>query len=80
MRKQNDPFDTFNSFISLVLISIIVVLFLGIIFSCSQNSKYYIYLEHQPNDILYETNSLKDAKDYYNQFKPFHSDMYITKN
>ena len=78
--RKDDPFDTFNSFISLVLIGIIIIVFLGIILSCSNKNTYYIYLKHQPNEVLYQTNSLKDAEDYYNYYKPFHSDMYITKN
>lgn len=38
---------------------------------------YYIYLEHDPREPLYSTSSLKDAQEYYEYFKPFHSDMYI---
>jgi hypothetical protein len=77
---NNDPFENFSNFISLILMIVIVVLFLGIIFSCSNKDMYHIYLKHQPDEVLYETDSLKDAEDYYNQYKPFHSDMYITKN
>lgn len=73
------PFDNFNNLISFIFILIIVLTCL-LLFSCSSKNTYYIYLKHQPNDVLYETNSLKDAEDYYDQFKPFHSDMYITKN
>ena len=80
MRQEDDPFENFNNLISLILTILIVIVFLGIIFSCSNKNMYYIYLKHQPDEVLYETNSLEDAEDYYNQFKPFHSDMYITKN
>ena len=38
---------------------------------------YHIYLEHDPREPLYSTSSLKDAQEYYEYYKPFHSDMYI---
>jgi hypothetical protein len=76
--KKDDPFETFNNFISLVLIAIIVTMFLGIIFSCRSNDNmYHIYLEHDPREPLYSTSSLQDAQEYYEYYKPFHSDMYI---
>ena len=46
--------------------------------SCnSQASMYHIYLEHDPREPLYSTSSLKDAQEYFEYYKPFHSDMYI---
>ena len=38
---------------------------------------YHIYLEHDPREPLHSTSSLEDAQEYYDQYKPFHSDMYI---
>lgn len=38
---------------------------------------YHIYLEHDPREPLYSTSSLKDAQEYFEYYKPFHSDMYI---
>lgn len=73
-----NPFDEFSSLINkifLLIISITIFLFL---FSCkTKTSMYHIYLEHQPSEPLYTTSSLEDAQEYYKQFKPFHSDMYI---
>ena len=40
---------------------------------------YEIYLEHQPQEPLYVTDSKSDAQDYYDEYKQYHSDMYITK-
>lgn len=79
MKKEDDPFKNFNDIISLVLVLIVIVLFFGFLFSCSPKARMYnIYLEHQPNEPLYTTSSIEDAFEYYEQYKPFHSDMYIT--
>ena len=61
------------------LIIILVLIIIGFLCSCSSKTTYNIYLEHQPQEPLYTTSSLEDAQDYYNQFKPFHSDMYLIK-
>lgn len=74
-----NPFDEFRSLINKILVLIILVAIFLFLFSCKTNaSMYNIYLEHQPNEPLYSTSSLEDAKEYYRYFKPFHSDMYIT--
>jgi hypothetical protein len=74
-----NPFDEFRSLINKIFILIILITIFLFLFSCKTNaSMYNIYLEHQPNEPLYSTSSLEDAKEYYRYFKPFHSDMYIT--
>jgi hypothetical protein len=63
-----------DRFLLFLLVCAILIFF----FSCSSKaSMYHIYLEHQPSEPLYSTSSLKDAQEYYKQFKPFHSDIYI---
>lgn len=78
MRKQYDPFMNFSKFISAILIAMLFLSILIFAISCSTKQvRYDIYLEHQPSEPLYTTFSLEDAEEYFNQFKIFHSDMYI---
>jgi len=72
-------FDRFWNFISSIFVFLAFVTLIIYLCSCQPKSAtmYYIYLEHQPHDPLYITDSHQDAKNYYEQFKPFHSDMYI---
>lgn len=73
-----NPFDEFNSLINKIFLLIVFVAIFLFLFSCkTKTSMYHIYLEHQPSEPLYTTSSLEDAQEYYKQFKPFHSDMYI---
>jgi len=73
-----NPFNEFSSLINKIFLLIIFVTIFLFLFSCkTKTSMYHIYLEHQPNEPLYSTSSLKDAQEYYEYFKPFHSDMYI---
>ena len=73
-----NPFDEFSSLINKIFLLIILVTIFLFLCSCqSQASMYHIYLEHDPREPLYSTSSLKDAQEYYEYFKPFHSDMYI---
>jgi hypothetical protein len=63
-----------DRFLLFLLVCAILIFF----FSCSSKaSMYHIYLEHDPREPLYSTSSLKDAHEYYEYYKPFHSDMYI---
>jgi hypothetical protein len=73
-----NPFDEFRSLINKIFLLIIFITIFLFLFSCkTKTSMYHIYLEHQPSEPLYSTSSLKDAQEYYKQFKPFHSDIYI---
>lgn len=72
-------FKLFSDFISAVLVVLMLLALIIFLCSCSPKaSMYNVYLEHQPNEILYSTSSFEDAQKYYNQFKPFHSDMHIS--
>lgn len=74
-----NPFEQMDRVINKILLSLVVCAILIFLFSCSNKVTYEIYLEHQPQEPLYVTDSEEDAQDYYKQYKPFHSDMYITK-
>lgn len=74
-------FHDMDKLIDRILLFIFVCAVLLFFFSsCGQKTTYYIYLEHTPDEPLYTTSSLEDAEDYYKQYKPFHSDMYIVSN
>ena len=74
-----NPFDDIDKKIDIFLLVLFVLAVIVFLCACgSKTSMYHIYLEHQPNEPLYTTSSLKDAQEYYDYFKPFHSDMYIT--
>ena len=78
MKKEDDPFMNFSKFISAFLIAMLFLSILILATSCSTKQvRYDIYLEHQPSEPLYTTFSLEDAEEYFKQYKPFHSDMYI---
>jgi len=78
MRKEDDPFMNFSKLISAILITMFFLSILILATSCSTKQvRYDIYLEHQPSEPLYTTFSLEDAEEYFNQFKKFHSDMYL---
>lgn len=71
-------FKIFSDFIGVVLLALLLLALIIFLCSCKpQASMYHIYLEHDPREPLYSTSSLKDAHEYYEYYKPFHSDMYI---
>jgi len=71
-------FKIFSDFIGVVLLALLLLALIIFLCSCKpQASMYHIYLEHDPREPLYSTSSLKDAQEYYEYYKPFHSDMYI---
>ena len=72
-------FDFMDKMIDKGLLALFVLALLIFFLACSNKVTYEIYLEHQPQEPLYVTDSEEDAQDYYKQYKPFHSDMYITK-
>jgi hypothetical protein len=74
-----NPFEQMDRVINRILLFLVVCAILIFLFSCSNKVTYEIYLEHQPQEPLYITNSESDAQDYYNEYKQYHSDMYITK-
>ena len=74
-----NPFERMDRVINRILLFLFVCCILIFFFSCSNKVSYEIYLEHQPQEPLYVTDSESDAKDYYNKYKQYHSDMYITK-
>ena len=53
-----------DRFLLFLLVCAILIFF----FSCSNKVTYEIYLEHQPQEPLYTTDSEKDAQEYYNYF------------
>ncbi len=75
MNNFHDMDKMIDRFLVFLLVCAILIFF----FSCSNKVTYEIYLEHQPQEPLYTTDSEKDAQEYYDYFKPFHSDMYITQ-
>ena len=74
-----NPFEQMDRVINKILLSLVVFTILIFLFSCSNKVTYEIYLEHQPQKPLYVTDSKSDAQDYYDEYKQYHSDMYITK-